>query len=169
MGGDHEGRALGLAMAAIALWGALWIALASFAYAIFALLAPPLGVAGAAALTGAIEARLALGQIYEAKGEIEEAVIHYVEAVKILSARKDYGGAQELLDRVLEALDLEDHRLAERAHGVGQRRGVAAFSHDAEGLARDVLLPHESVSHVKTAIVLDTLKDSTALPLDYLD
>lgn len=47
-----------------------------------------------------LEARLALGQIYEAKGEIEEAVIHYVEAVKILSARKDYGGAQELLDRV---------------------------------------------------------------------
>jgi tetratricopeptide (TPR) repeat protein len=47
-----------------------------------------------------LEARLALGQIYEGKGEIEEAVIHYVEAVKILSARKDYAGAQELLDRV---------------------------------------------------------------------
>lgn len=29
----------------------------------------------------------------------------------------------------------------------------------------DVLLPHESVSHVKTAIVLDTLKETTALPL----
>ena len=29
----------------------------------------------------------------------------------------------------------------------------------------DVLLPHESVSHVKTAIVLDTLKETTALPV----
>ena len=30
----------------------------------------------------------------------------------------------------------------------------------------DVLLPHESVRHVKTAIVLQTLKETTALPLD---
>ena len=30
----------------------------------------------------------------------------------------------------------------------------------------DVLLPHESVQHVKTAIVLQTLKETTALPLD---
>ncbi len=29
----------------------------------------------------------------------------------------------------------------------------------------DVLLPHESVQHVKTAIVLDTLKESGALPV----
>lgn len=29
-----------------------------------------------------------------------------------------------------------------------------------------VLLPHESVQHVKTAIVLDTLKDSSALPIE---
>jgi len=29
----------------------------------------------------------------------------------------------------------------------------------------DVLLPHESVQHVKTAIVLDTLKETAALPL----
>jgi len=30
----------------------------------------------------------------------------------------------------------------------------------------DILLPHESVQHVKTAIVLQTLKESTALPLE---
>ena len=30
----------------------------------------------------------------------------------------------------------------------------------------DVLLPHESVAHVKTAIVLETLKDDTALPVE---
>ena len=29
------------------------------------------------------------------------------------------------------------------------------------------LLPHESVRNVKTAIVLDTLKDTTALPLEH--
>jgi DNA-binding Lrp family transcriptional regulator len=29
----------------------------------------------------------------------------------------------------------------------------------------DVLLPHESVQHVKTSIVLQTLKETTALPL----
>lgn len=29
----------------------------------------------------------------------------------------------------------------------------------------DVLLPHEAVQHVKTAIVLETLKDSAALPI----
>lgn len=29
----------------------------------------------------------------------------------------------------------------------------------------DVLLPHESVQHVKTAIVLETLKETSALPL----
>jgi DNA-binding Lrp family transcriptional regulator len=29
----------------------------------------------------------------------------------------------------------------------------------------EVLLPHESVQHVKTAIVLQTLKETSALPL----
>lgn len=29
----------------------------------------------------------------------------------------------------------------------------------------DILLPHESVQHVKSAIVLDTLKETTALPI----
>lgn len=39
---------------------------------------------------------------------------------------------------------------------------------DLKSLARfvnDVLLPHEAVQHVKTAIVLETLKDTTALPI----
>lgn len=39
---------------------------------------------------------------------------------------------------------------------------------DLLGLSRfvnDVLLPHDSVQHVKTAIVLDTLKDFSGLPL----
>lgn len=33
------------------------------------------------------------------------------------------------------------------------------------GFVNDVLLPHDSVRHVKSAIVLDTLKDTHALPL----
>ncbi len=33
------------------------------------------------------------------------------------------------------------------------------------GFVNDVLLPHESVRHVKSAIVLETLKDTHALPL----
>lgn len=30
----------------------------------------------------------------------------------------------------------------------------------------EILLPHEAVAHVKTAIVLETLKDSSALPVE---
>lgn len=33
------------------------------------------------------------------------------------------------------------------------------------GFVNDVLLPHDSVRHVKSAIVLETLKDTHALPL----
>lgn len=40
--------------------------------------------------------------------------------------------------------------------------GLKALS----SFVNDVLLPHESVQHVKTAIVLDTLKESFALPLE---
>jgi len=47
-----------------------------------------------------LEARLALGQIAEGRYEHEEAVIHYVEAVKILTTRQDWSAVQELLERV---------------------------------------------------------------------
>ena len=40
-------------------------------------------------------------------------------------------------------------------------RGLAGLSR----FVNDVLLPHESVQHVKTSIVLDTLKDFEGLPL----
>lgn len=45
---------------------------------------------------------------------------------------------------------------------------VKVVTPDLKSLAEfvnDVLLPHESVQHVKTSIVLQTLKDTTALPL----
>jgi hypothetical protein len=47
-----------------------------------------------------LEARLALGQLSEGRGETEEAVAQYVESVKILTARKDWSGAQELVERI---------------------------------------------------------------------
>jgi DNA-binding Lrp family transcriptional regulator len=45
---------------------------------------------------------------------------------------------------------------------------IKVVTPDLRGLSdfvNNVLLPHESVQHVKTAIVLDTLKESSALPL----
>ncbi|MGN6466101.1 MAG: Lrp/AsnC ligand binding domain-containing protein, partial [Rhizobiaceae bacterium] len=45
---------------------------------------------------------------------------------------------------------------------------VKVVTPDLKSLAEfvnDVLLPHESVQHVKTSIVLQTLKETTELPL----
>jgi len=45
---------------------------------------------------------------------------------------------------------------------------VKVVTPDLKSLAEfvnDVLLPHESVQHVKTSIVLQTLKETAALPL----
>lgn len=47
-----------------------------------------------------LEARLALGQISEGRYGHEEAVGHYMEAVKVLTARQEWDGVQELLERV---------------------------------------------------------------------
>ena len=33
------------------------------------------------------------------------------------------------------------------------------------GLVNDVLMPHQSIAHVRSSIVLDRLKESTRLPL----
>ncbi len=62
-----------LPFAVIALWGALWIALGLFAYAIFALLAASLGAAGAAATTGAIFLSLAAIGAVIVRSRIEAA------------------------------------------------------------------------------------------------
>ncbi len=45
---------------------------------------------------------------------------------------------------------------------------LKVVTRDLKSLSRfvsDVLLPHESVQHVKTAIVLETLKEGSSLPL----
>lgn len=47
-----------------------------------------------------LEARLALGQIAEGRYGHEEAVAHYLEAVKVLQARQESEGVAELLDRI---------------------------------------------------------------------
>jgi Lrp/AsnC family leucine-responsive transcriptional regulator len=47
---------------------------------------------------------------------------------------------------------------------------IKVVSPDLKSLSRfisDTLLPHEAVQNVKTAIVLDTVKSTTALPLDF--
>lgn len=62
-----------LPVAVIALWGALWIALGLFAFAIYAALAPSLGVAGAAAVTGGIFLVLAAVIGLVAKSRLEAA------------------------------------------------------------------------------------------------
>ncbi len=84
-----------LPIAVIALWGALWIALASFAYAIFALLAPPLGVAGAAALTGAIFLVLAA-----AGGAIARSRVEAAKRNALLASLASSGAANILLGLV---------------------------------------------------------------------
>lgn len=46
---------------------------------------------------------------------------------------------------------------------------LKVVTHDLKALSdfvNEVLLPHDSVRHVKSAIVLETLKDTHALPLD---
>lgn len=62
-----------LPVAVIALWGALWIALGLFAFAIYAALAPSLGVAGAAAVTGGIFLVFAAAVGLIARSRIETA------------------------------------------------------------------------------------------------
>lgn len=62
-----------LPIAVIALWGALWIALGLFAFAIYAALAPSLGPAGAAAVTGGIFLVLAGIGGWIAKSRIDAA------------------------------------------------------------------------------------------------
>ncbi len=62
-----------LPVAIIVLWGALWIALALFAYAIFAALAISLGAPGAAAATGLIFLILAGGGALIVRGRIAAA------------------------------------------------------------------------------------------------
>ena len=50
-----------------------------------------------------------------------------------------------------------------------ERLLVITTSPDLKSLAsfvNQVLLPHESVQHVKTAIVLETLKENASLPLE---
>jgi DNA-binding Lrp family transcriptional regulator len=67
----------------------------------------------------------------------------------------------ELMERLPDVLE---------AHALTGERDyfVKVVTPDLKSLAEfvnDVLLPHESVQHVKTSIVLQTLKETAALPL----
>lgn len=72
-----------------------------------------------------LEARLALGQIAEGRYGHEEAVAHYLEAVKVLTARQEWDGVQELLERVRQLQRVKsvlegDTQMAPRQLGPGQ-------------------------------------------------
>ncbi|MEX3011526.1 Lrp/AsnC family transcriptional regulator [Hoeflea sp. TYP-13] len=68
----------------------------------------------------------------------------------------------ELINRLPEVL--EAHALTGEMDYM--LKVVTADLKALSGFVNDVLLPHESVRHVKSAIVLETLKDTHALPLN---
>ena len=68
----------------------------------------------------------------------------------------------ELVNRLPEVL--EAHALTGEMDYM--LKVVTADLKALSGFVNDILLPHESVRHVKSAIVLETLKDTHVLPLE---
>ena len=68
----------------------------------------------------------------------------------------------ELVNRLPEVL--EAHALTGEMDYM--LKVVTADLKALSGFVNDILLPHESVRHVKSAIVLETIKDTHALPLN---
>ncbi|MCY6383590.1 Lrp/AsnC family transcriptional regulator [Hoeflea prorocentri] len=68
----------------------------------------------------------------------------------------------ELVNRLPEVL--EAHTLTGEMDYM--LKVVTADLKALSGFVNDILLPHESVRHVKSAIVLETIKDTHALPLN---
>jgi hypothetical protein len=80
-----------------------------------------------------LEARLALGQIAEGRYGHEEAVAHYLEAVKVLTARQEWDGVQELLERVRQLQRVKsvlegDTQMAPRQLGPGQAQPLETLA-----------------------------------------
>lgn len=80
-----------------------------------------------------LEARLALGQIAEGRYGHEEAVAHYLEAVKVLTARQEWEGVQELLERVRQLQRVKsvlegDTQMAPRQLGPGQAQPLETLA-----------------------------------------
>lgn len=94
-----------------------------------------------------LEARLALGQIAEGRYGHEEAVAHYLEAVKVLTAQQQWEGVQELLERVRQlqrvktVLESETQMMAPM---LGPGRQVALLGPGSMVSAQDDVTPQES-------------------------
>ncbi len=94
-----------------------------------------------------LEARLALGQIAEGRYGHEEAVAHYLEAVKVLTARQEWEGVQELLERVRQlqrvktVLESETQMMAPM---LGPGHQVALLGPGPMVSAQDDVTPQES-------------------------
>ncbi|WP_097142317.1 Lrp/AsnC family transcriptional regulator [Rhizobium subbaraonis] len=101
---------------------------------------------------------------YRAELDREKLDLGIVIIVTVTLATHNRDNAQRFarlissLPEVLEAFSLTGEMDYIIKVVVPNLKALSAF-------VNDVLLPHESVSHVKTAIVLDTLKETTALPV----
>jgi DNA-binding Lrp family transcriptional regulator len=103
-------------------------------------------------------------QGYSARLDRDRLGFPLVNIISVTLATHNRDNAQrfaELLSRLPEVQ--EAHALTGEMDYI-----LKVVTPDLKSLAdfvNDVLLPHESVQHVKTAIVLQTLKETTALPL----
>ena len=101
---------------------------------------------------------------YRAELDREKLDLGIVIIVTVTLATHNRDNAQRFarlissLPEVLEAFSLTGEMDYVIKVVVPNLKALSAF-------VNDVLLPHESVAHVKTAIVLDTLKETTALPV----
>ena len=103
-------------------------------------------------------------QGYSARLDRDRLGFPLVNIISVTLATHNRDNAQrfaELLSRLPEVQ--EAHALTGEMDYI-----LKVVTPDLKSLAdfvNDILLPHESVQHVKTAIVLQTLKETTALPL----
>jgi Lrp/AsnC family transcriptional regulator, leucine-responsive regulatory protein len=101
---------------------------------------------------------------YQARIDREKAGFELVNFITVTLATHDRNNAArfaELMARLPEVQ--EAHALTGEMDYI-----VKVVTRDLRGLSEfvnEMLLPHEAVQHVKTAIVLDTLKDTSELPL----
>lgn len=101
---------------------------------------------------------------YYARLDREKAGLEIVNIITVTLSRHNRDNAErfaKFVERLPEVM--EAHALTGEMDYL-----LKVVTHDLKELSsfvNDTLLPHESVKHVKSAIVLETLKETTALPL----
>ena len=101
---------------------------------------------------------------YTALVDPEKVGVGLTSIISVTLANHDDDNAQKLR-KLLSGLDN-----VQEAHSLTGEMdySIKVVSPDLKSLSRfisDVLLPHEAVQNVKTAIVLDTIKSTPALPI----